>query len=767
MKKIQDRYENITSKDSWLIKKTGWDRSEQGIRESHLTLGNGYLCSRGVLEEIPYDAQPGTFMAGLYDKSGSQVTEIINLPNPINFKIIAQGEKVDVVAMDAINHSRTLDMKKGFLKRQTVYSSANKEHFDYQSLRFFSMANPHIGAIQIHFTPLDTDVDILIETFTDTSMTNKGVLSEGRKRHFEVTKFMSIRNINYVCVRTFQKKVGIGYANYLKYRYEGKVRATNEKVVRLYVKKGKTVTFTKIFAIHSTRDLDFKKKLERKTVASLDKAIRKGFQQLFREHAEAWRKKWEISDIDIRPDINLQTALRFNIYHTLICAPPDGRSSVPARTLSGEGYRGHIFWDTEIFILPFFIYTNPAIAKRLLLYRYRTLPAARRNAREGGFRGALFSWESADTGEEATPEWHRDLDGKVIRIHTGKMEYHIAADIAYAVNSYFVVTADEEFMLEKGLEMIFECARFWASCVEYNENRDVYSIKKVIGPDEFHTNINDNAFTNVMARWNMVRAVQLCRNYQARNMRRFKKLVKRIKLRESEIRNWARISNRMPIRANRDGIIESFSGFFNRKYIPIREFDRNFMPMLPRNVSPRQLKGTQFVKQADVVMIFHLFPEYYPLSQRRKNFVYYDKRTLHKSSLSPSMCALAGWDAGYYDKPYHYFIFSLYGDLENKHGNTTEGIHAASLGGNWQVVFHAFAGIRITGGVLTINPSLPGEVNSIRLKIKFRKWLLTVTIAKNKVKILPYSKGELALRIKVYGRSRALKNGKSSVFEQK
>ncbi len=767
MKKMQDRFKNLTSQESWLIKESGWDRAEQNVRESQFTLGNGYICSRGVLEEIPYDAQSGTFMSGLYDKSGSQVTEIINLPNPVNFKIIAQGEKVDVVAMDVISHIRTLDMKKGFLKRRTVFSNASKEHFDYQSIRFFSMANPHIGVMQVHFTPLDSDADIIVETFTDTSMTNKGVLSEGRKRHFEVTKYMGVRNINYVCVRTFQKKVGVGYANYLKYKYEGRTRATNEKVMRLYVKKGKTATFTKIFAIHSTRDLDFKKKLERKTIASLERAVRKGFHQLFKEHAEAWRRHWEAVDIDIRPDTNLQTALRFNMYHMLICAPPDGRSSVPARTLSGEGYRGHIFWDTEIFILPFFIYTNPEIAKRILMYRYKTLPAARRNAREKGYKGALFSWESADTGEEVTPEWHRDLDGKVIRIFTGKMEYHIVADIAYAADNYFVATADEEFMLDAGLEILFECARFWASRVEYNEARDVYGIKEVIGPDEFHVKVNDNAFTNVMARWNLVRAVQLCRNYQARNMRRFRRLLKRLKLRESEIRAWARISNRMPVRANRSGIIESFSGYFNRKYMPIRELDHNFMPEIPKHMTPRQLKGTQFLKQADTQMIFHLFPDSYPLSQRRKNFVYYNRRTLHKSSLSPSMGALTGWDAGYYDKAYHYFVFSLYGDLEDKHGNTREGIHAASSGGNWQVVFYAFAGIRVSGGVLTINPSLPRQVNSMRLKVRFRQWILNIAVSKDHVKILPYSEKESALRVQVYGRSRALRNGKNSVFERK
>lgn len=766
MKKIKDKFEGIISKEGWLIKETTWDRSEQGAREAQFTLGNGYVCSRGVLEEIPYDARPGTYIAGLYDEAGSQVTEIINLPNPINFKIIAQGEKVGVVAMDLTSHNRILDMEKGLLKRRTVYSTASKERFDYQSLRFFSMANPHIGATQIHFTPLDANADIIVETFVDTSMTNRGILSEGRKRHFEVNKVINKEYSNYVCVRTFEKKIGVGYANYLKVEHEGKSSATSEKVMRFYVKKGDTITFIKIFAIHSSMDLGFKGKLERKTIASVEEAAKLGFQKLLKQHIDAWSIKWDMVDIDIRPDANLQKALRFNMYHMLICGNPwDSRASIPARTLSGEGYRGHIFWDTEIFMLPFFIYTQPEIAKNFLYYRYRTLPAARRNAREAGYKGALFSWESADTGKEVTPEWHRDLDGKVIRIHTGQLEHHIVADIAYAINSYYIVTDDEKFMLDAGLEILFECARFWASRVKYSKGRDAYSIKKVIGPDEFHVNINDNAFTNVMARWNLVRATQLYRNYEAWGIKRFKKMVKRINLREGEIRNWARISNRIVTPSTKNGVIEAFSGFFDRKYLPIEELDDNLMPMLPKHVPLRQIKRTQFVKQADTLMIFHLFPGSYPLSQRRKNFIYYDRRTLHKSSLSPSMHALTGWEAGFREKAFHYFIFSLYGDLEDKHGNTTQGIHAASLGGNWQVVFHAFAGIRVIDGILTINPSLPPGVNALRLKTRYRDWLLNMEIGKKSVKILPRSKESSRAAISVYGKIRKLKEGKPSMFE--
>jgi kojibiose phosphorylase len=244
-------------------------------------------------------------------------------------------------------------------------------------------------------------------------------------------------------------------------------------------------------------------------------------------------------------------------------------------------------------------------------------------------------------------------------------------------------------------------------------------------------------------------------------------MVERIKLREGEIRNWARISNRIAISVNKNGIIEAFSGFFKKRYLKIRELDDNFMPTLPKSVPLRQIKRTQFIKQADTLMIFNLFPEKYPLSQKKKNFIYYDRRTLHKSSLSPSMYALTGWETQFYDKAFHYFIHSLYGDLENKHGNTQEGIHAASLGGNWQVVFHAFAGIRVLDDILTINPSLPPGVNSLHLKSRYRQWLLQIQISKKSVKIFPTSDISEKLKISVYGKLRELKNQKLSVFTLK
>jgi trehalose/maltose hydrolase-like predicted phosphorylase len=338
------------------------------------------------------------------------------------------------------------------------------------------MHNPHIGVMQIYITPLDNAMDIVVESTIDTAVTNKGVLTEGKKRHFELLRFANFKNINYIAVETYEGKIHIGYASYLKITRNKKSFSTHKKILHFKINKGETLCFTKKFSIYTSRDVKAEN-LQQECIESLRDAIELGFGNLLRQHIRAWQKKWMAADITIRPNTDLQRAIRFNIYHMLICGNEyDAKVSIPARTLSGEGYRGHIFWDTEIFVFPFFVYTNPIVARNMLYYRYYTLDAARKNALKRGLKGALFSWESADTGEEATPTWHKDLDGRIVRIHTGEMECHITGDIAYATYQYYLATADEDFMRRAGWELIFVTARFWASRVEYNRIRKNYHI---------------------------------------------------------------------------------------------------------------------------------------------------------------------------------------------------------------------------------------------------------------------------------------------------
>jgi len=765
---MKDLFSNYLSTEDWLIKEEKWDKDLQNTRETQFTLGNGYISSRGILEEVPFDAHPGTFLAGVFDKTGAQITELVNLPNPIDFKIVVQGEKMGVVAMDVLEQERVLDMKKGLLARKTTYVNAHKQRFQYQSLRFISMDDVHIGAMQVAFTPLDVPVNIMAQTTIDTSVTNKGFLTEGRKKHFQMMRIARTKDVNYFRIQTFESRVSVGFSDSLRVFDGKKEYDTKERAVRLKVDKGQTVYFTKIFSIYSTRDL-LLKDLRSQTIRSLRKSIKTGFEGLIKQNADAWEAKWKISDVVVKPNKELQKAVRFNIYHLLIAGNDRGSdTSIAAKALTGEGYRGHIFWDADIFILPFFIYNNPAVAKNMLLYRYNRLPAARKNALKCGFRGAQFAWESADTGEETTPSWHKLSDGSIIKIYTGQLEHHIVCDVAYAVDHYYNATRDVDFMKQFGLEIIFETAKFWASRVEFNKRKNRYEIRHVIGPDEFREDVNNNAFTNTMARWNLLRAIELHREFKKKSAATLRKLAKKIKLRESECNLWRQIGRKLFIpKSKKRDLIEECEGYFKKKDIKIREFEKNGMPLLPRAWAERKLAETQLIKQADVVMLLYLLSNTFTDQQKKRNYSYYIKRTMHTSSLSPSINAIIGAEVGDLERAFKLFSIALYTDLKDVHGNADDGIHAACLGGVWQALIKGFGGMRIKRDILTFDPKLPRQIRLLRFSILWRDCDINITIYKNKIRLFFKSSTKKKIRIMVYKSVVELSANKTFTFFKK
>ncbi|MBL7130141.1 MAG: glycoside hydrolase family 65 protein [Candidatus Omnitrophica bacterium] len=734
---MKDFYSEYNSDDSWLIKSEGWVRNLQGVRESQLALGNGFLGSRGILEEIPYDCSPGTFVSGIYDKIGSQVPELVNFPNPFNFKITANGEKVGVIAMDVLQHKRLLNMRHGLLSRHTLYSDSKKRRYDYQSIRFVSMADKNIGVMQIVLTSLDDDAKITIQTGIDASVHNAGVVTEGRKKHFRIKELDQFDNEGYLAVTTFEKKYFILYRSGFYYRTKSKEVFAEDNIFELKLKKNQTAVFTKLFYIDYALGNDDFSKVKEASEKRFRKHFRSNFNSLIRDHINAWEKLWNIANVSIwgRPEI--ENNFRFNLYHMLICAGDNnGFSSIGAKTLSGEGYRGHIFWDTEIFLLPFYIYTSPNIAKSLLLYRYNRLDKAREIAKESGYKGVMFPWESADTGEETTPTWAKDLDGRIIKINTNKLEHHITADIAFAYYHYYIATGDEEFMKRYGYEVLFETARFWASRVEYNKKKHKYEIKHVIGPDEFHDDIDNNAYTNIMAKWNLIVAYKMFNKIKNEDKKTYSNLIRKINLDTREVNGWKRIAPRICLNMRKDKVIEQFDRFFKKRVIKINEFDENFMPLFPKGIKLKDYGKTQLIKQADVIMLLYLLSDVFNLSTKKINYFYYIDRTVHKSSLSPSIHAIMALEAGDLSMAYQYFNVSLHTDIADIHDNTKNGIHAACLGGTWQIVINGFAGVRIEKEILSVNPNIPKKLRKILFSLKWRGNVIKFEITNIKVRLI-------------------------------
>ncbi|MCK5305653.1 MAG: glycoside hydrolase family 65 protein [Candidatus Omnitrophica bacterium] len=752
----------------WLIerKSKNFSSKKQQVDESIFTIGNGYMGLRGILEEAPEGCMPGTFIAGIYDKSVAQVEELINLPNPLDFRVASDGEKLDVKRMQVLKHRRALNMQKGILLRETLFKDAWGRKISYESARFASYDNPHLLVMKVKLKAVGAPVHLMIQECVDDSITNQGGLLEGKKRHVRAIEADIENHFNYLCVRSYTYKTWIAYSSLLSVKKNKKERLSSSRVLSVKLKKNQSITLTKYVTIHTSRHIS-RKKLKAISSESVKGAYRAGFDKLFLKHSASWSKLWKMSDVVIGGDKDIQRAVRFNIYHLLISAGKWSKDiSIAAKTLSGEGYRGHIFWDTEIFILPFFTMTNPQIAKKLLLYRYRRMGEARKRAIATGYKGALFPWESAATGAETTPGYSKDLDGTIIEIHTHNYEHHISSDVAYAVYRYHLLTGDDDFMLRYGMEMIFETARFYASRVSYNREKARYEINHVIGPDEFHIDVNNNTFTNYLAKWNLLYAVTLYDKYRSRSNRRFKSLKTRLKVTDEEVAGWLKITEGICIlRSAKKKLIEQFEGYFKKRSITISEWERNFVLASPKTIPLKQIGKTQFVKQADVVMLLFLFPQNFSSDEVKKNYYYYAERTLHKSSLSPSVHAAVAARIGDSLRAYVYFIYSVLADLQNKHGNTADGIHGASLGGSYQAVIKGFGGLRVSEQGISLHPNLPSHWKMLSFKIEHHGRIIAFKISRNKIEITLVDTGQKKrvrkpLTVKVLGRDYNLTAGK-------
>ena len=765
---MRNFYSEYMDDDLWLIQELEWARPLQNIRESQFAQGNGYFGIRGALEEIPYDAMPGTYLTGVYDKMLSQVAELVNLPNAFNFRFTVKGEKLDIVAMDVLKHKRILNLKKGLLIRHTLYQNSKKSRFDYKSLRFVSMDNKNIGVMQISITPLDGPCEIDINTGIDTSVSNVGVLTEGKKRHFRLKELGQTQDAGYLAVDTLEKKHTVIYWAGFYYESDGKKVFAPDNIFSLKLKKNHTVTFTKIFYIKRFPCDNNLSRYKKETFQAFSDVFHGKFEDLIKNHIEAWKKLWKKADILIEGTANLQQNLRFNIYHLLICANADnGFSSIGARTLTGEGYRGHIFWDTEIFLMPFYLFNFPEVAKNMLLYRYKRLHKARWLARKEGFKGAKFPWESADTGEEETPDWAKDIDGSIIKILTHKLEHHITCDISYALYKYYVATDDEEFMRDFGYEIMFETARFWASRSVFNKKTRKYEINGVIGPDEFHLDVNNNAYTNIMAKWNLITAHKLFCKIKRNLPSLCLELQRKLGLKDEEVKYWKRIAPLLSENINRDRIFEQFDGYFRLKKVSITETDENGIPIISPKLKTQQLDKTQFVKQADTLMLIHLLSDVYSLKTKMVNYNFYIERALHKSSLSPSIHSIIACICSDLQRAYSLFNVSLRMDISNLFSNTKEGMHGASLGGTWQAVIFGFAGISITKERLSINPRMPRSWRKMVFSLLWKGDMLQLELTNNTIGVKALSHKKKKIEIGIFDKVTSVKPNKKYIFKRK
>jgi len=428
----------------------------------------------------------------------------------------------------------------------------------------------------------------------------------------------------------------------------------------------------------------------------------------------------------------VQEAARFAVYHLTSAAnPEDERVSVGARGLTGDAYFGHVFWDTEIYLLPFYVAVWPQAARALLMYRYHTLPGARAKADAMGYKGALYAWESADTGEETTPERVVGLSGETIDILTGRMEHHISADVAYAVWQYWRLTADDDFFLRAGAEILLETARFWASraVAEADGRRH---IRHVIGPDEYHEDVDDSAFTNVMARWNIARGLEAIDLMRARWPDRAAALWDLLALSEAELADWRDAVARIVTGFDPGtGLYEEFAGYHKLEPIDLSLYADRKVP-IDVVIGRERTQRSQVVKQADVVALLALLPDEFPGAAAKANFHHYEPRCAHGSSLSAGIHALVAARLGAAETALRFLRQAAAADLELD-PNSAGGIRIAGLGGLWQAVMLGFAGLDMRGDTLGIDPRLPSQWRSLSFRVCWRGRSVAIRISGNTV----------------------------------
>lgn len=753
---------------NWVVGETDFQPEHLGKFETIFTLGNGYMGVRAATEETYRGETRGCYVAGLFDKFPGEVTELANIPDWLNIEIRLDNEIFDLKMGKILLYQRQLNLKEGKLLRNIEWESPTGKKTRLSFERFVSLDNLHFTPIRVRITSLNYSGYLEIRSGINGQVTNSGV------QHFKEGKLrFSSEGIISMTSRTQESNIGVAIAvkhlfslNDKTLKIKEEVGSQRRKIFLSFtnkIKQNEELSFVKMVTIYSTRDPDFRgkekvsdKEIEKAAIDNLKKFIEIGYDKLFEAHKKRWDQLWEQIDIVLDgPDFN-QLAIRFSQFHIYQMTPVhDERLSIAAKGLSGEGYKGHVFWDMEIFILPCLIYTFPEIAKRLLLYRYHFLDGARGKAKENGFEGAMYPWECADTGGEVTPKWG-GVDfktGKPQRIWTGELEQHITCDIVYSIWHYFQATCDYDFMYNYGLEIMLETSRFWASRLEYNPEKDQYEINDVTGPDEYSEHINNNTFTNYMVKWQLNKTIQFSEWVKINQSEVWKKVTSKIKLTLNELSDWKEKADKIYIGMDKaSGFIHQYEGFTDKREVDLLRY-KGKVGAIAQDYNREEITQMQVLKQSDIIMLLYLLGDNFSRETKRLNWDYYEPKTLHDSSLSPSIHAIVALDIEDVEKGYEYFERSIRIDLGENLESSWDGLHAASLGGNWQAVVNGFGGVRITNnGKLRINPHLPKKWKNLKFKINWRGVRYEFNITKNTITLKPLVTLRQPLSVEIYGK---------------
>lgn len=795
--------------EGWTYRYDGYVPAQEGQREALCTLGNGYFATRGAAPESRADGihYPGTYIAGCYNQLRSETAgrtveaeSLVNAPNWLPLSFAAEdGPWLDPDAMDVLDYQQELDMRRGILTRRLRVADREGRVTRARWRCLVNMAAAHLAALEVELIPENWSGRLRVRSELDGTVQNTGVrrYRQLNGRHLAPVAARSLGDTSVLLVvETTQSHIRIAEAARTEMSRGGAPLDCHRTVLSepgrighemtAEVARGDVVKVDKTVAVTTSRD----SAIWDVSVAAADWLAEAGsLEQMAGQHVLAWDQLWARFSLSLRDSAAdwMLKVLRLHVFHLLQTVSPNsvGRDvGIPARGLHGEAYRGHVFWD-DMFVFPVLTLRLPELSRSLQGYRYRRLPAARRAARAAGFAGAMYPWQSGRDGREQSQLVHLNpLSGRWLP-DTTYLQRHVGIAVARGVWQYFLATGDRQFLAVRGAEMMLEIARFFASLAAYDPARGRYEIRGVVGPDEFHTGypagsaagINNNAYTNVMAAWLLLRASDAL---ELLPRHRRAELAGRLGLPDAELERWDHVSRRLLVPFHADGVISQFEGYealqeldwdhYRRRYGDISRLDRI---LEAENDTPNRYKAS---KQADALMLFYLLsPDELARLLSRLGYAwdplgmtqtieYYQARTTGGSTLGALVDAAVAARARQ-DRAVDLFLRALRSDVADVQGGTTaEGIHLGAMSGTIDVLERFFAGVELRGDVLRLDPFWPARMGMLEFSIFYRDHEITLSVSTGEIRVSSAAGKAVPIRVGCRGDMRDLRPGDSVLF---
>lgn len=749
MPKIADRYLKV---DPWKVIEEGFDPERNRVSESIFSLGNEYMGVRGYPEEgYGGDTLLGSYFNGLYEESKvsahykgiiKSLRFMVNAVDWLYTRITVDGETLDLAASRFSEYRREVDFRTGVYRRELTWHLKSGKSLKLIFERLVSMRNSHLGGQRITLVPVDFDGKMTLRTGLDFS-----VLHEDQGQHYwSVLKQEEEQGIAAMLGQT----KNTGNRLFSGFRASSPAEIGRTPVMEdlligydleLKLEQGIPAVMDKLVINVAEKNRNEDDNILWRQGMSLAGAIREtDYEQAASEQQAYWQQVWEASDIEIAGDEDNQQGIRFCIFQMYQTYHGDNPGfNIGAKGLTGEAYRGLAFWDTESYCLPFYIFNNPKAAKSLLEFRYKSLPNALQRAKELDCEGAFYPIATID-GTESCDLWQHS-----------NLQLHVGTAVAYGLRHYVTISGDTGFLYDKGVEMLIQISRFYATRGQFGQKTGEYGYFGVMGPDEFQLMVNNNCYINWMAKEMFEYTLDSIQGMRETCPAEYGLLADRLGLTEEEQADWKHKADHMKIpRDEGNGVFEEHDGFFDMPHLDIHSIPVTEFPLYS-HWSYDRLYRYDMIKQPDVLMFMFLYSSRFSLEEKRANYDYYEPRCIHESSLSPSIHSILAAEIGRPEEAYRFFEFATRLDLDNYNRNTREGLHTTSIAAAWMNIVYGFGGMRSDGDKLQFAPSIPGEWEHYSFPITYRGTRLSVEVNKQEA-IFKVVAGD-ALDIAVYGRS--------------